>query len=97
MREAGGAIDAFIIGRMTPAPPVYAPGGPVCLVDDFCVSADVDWPQAGRALLDASEALAREQGAVLSVVVCPHLGGAKREFLASLGFAPTSEWHVRPV
>ena len=96
VHDGADAIDGFIIGRMTPAPPVYAPGGPICLVDDFCVSEDDgDWTHTGRALLEATEGLARERGAVLSVVVCPHLGGAKREFLASLGFAPTSEWHVR--
>lgn len=93
--EDASAIAGFAIGRLTPAPPVYDPRGPVCLIDDFCLADSTSWDSVGRALLEAIEAEARERGAVLSVVVCPHLGGAKRELLAALRFAPTAEWHVR--
>lgn len=40
----------FIIAILTDAPPVYAPGGKPCMIDDFAVVRD-DWSVAGRALL----------------------------------------------
>ena len=88
-------LSGFVIGRLTAAPPVYAPGGPVCVVDDFCVAAETDWPTVGLALLAAVEARARARGAPLSVVVCAHRDEPKRTFLAAHGFATTTEWHVR--
>ena len=51
--------------------------------------------EQAAALLEAVEANARERGAVLSVVICPHLAAEKRSFLAERGFEVTSEWHVR--
>lgn len=30
-------IEGFIIGALKKAPPVYAPGGLTCVIDDFCV------------------------------------------------------------
>ena len=80
-----------------PAPPVYAPPGPISLIDDFCVVHDDAWGTVGHALLDGIERAAKDRGAVLSVVICPHQGGAKRAFLGRLGFEPTSEWHVRSI
>jgi GNAT superfamily N-acetyltransferase len=97
VNESRGQVTGFIIGRLTPAPPVYAPGGPVCLIDDFCVEHESAWSTTGAALLAAVEAEAKRRGAPLSVVVCAHLDGAKRAFLAAQGFATTSEWHVRPL
>jgi len=91
--ESDIGIAGFVIANLQDAPPVYAPGGPVCLIDDYCV--DDDWSGAGADLLDAVEAEARERGAVLSVVVCPHLATEKRGILADRGFAVTAEWHVR--
>ena len=88
-------LRGFAIARLTAAPPIFAPGGPVCLVDDFCVAQEADWPTVGLALLAAVEARAQSRGAPLSVVICAHLDARKREFLAARGFAPTSEWHVR--
>jgi GNAT superfamily N-acetyltransferase len=91
----GAQVDGFALARLSAAPPVYAPGGPVSVLDDFCVADAAAWPAVGVALLDAVEAAARARGAPLSVVVCAHLDGAKRELLAARGFAPTSEWWVR--
>lgn len=93
--EQNGNLRGFLIGRLTAAPPVFAPGGPVCLIDDFCVAAAADWPTIGRALLTAVEERAKTHGAPLSVVACAHQDLHKRAFLAQHGFATTTEWHVR--
>ena len=93
--DEAGVVQGFAIGRLTPAPPVYAPGGPVCLIDDFCVADDAAWSTIGAGLLREIETHAKQRGAVLSVVICAHLDAKKRELLARLQFAVTSEWHVR--
>jgi len=95
VEERDGRVTGFIIGRFTPAPPVYAPGNAICLVDDFCVEPETAWATTGTALLAAVEAEAKQRGAPLSVVICAHLDAAKRDFLAAHGFVTTSEWHVR--
>jgi GNAT superfamily N-acetyltransferase len=80
---------------MTAAPPVYAPGAPICLIDDFCVDPANAWASIGGALLDAAIEEGRRRGAPLTSIVAAHLDAPKRAFLASRGFAVTSEWHVR--
>jgi GNAT superfamily N-acetyltransferase len=92
-----GPIDGFALARLTAAPPVFAPGGPVSVLDDFGVADVADWRVVAGALLDAVETRARERGAPLSVVVCAHLDTDKRALLAARGFALTSEWWVRPL
>lgn len=93
--EESSGLRGFAIGRLQEAPPVYAPGGPVCLIDDFCVAVESEWRSVGSELLEAVQEQARSRGAVLSIVVCPHLGKAKREFLLERGYEVTTEWHVR--
>ncbi|MBI1817473.1 MAG: N-acetyltransferase [Deltaproteobacteria bacterium] len=90
-----GSLRGFVIGRLTPAPPVYAPGGPGCLIDDFCVTSEDDWPTVGRALLAEIEARSKQRGAGACIVICAHLDARKRAFLAQRDFAVTAEWHVR--
>ncbi len=87
-------IDGFIIAMLIDAPPVYDPGGLTCLIDDFCVQHDADWPTVGRDLLHAATAAAREQGAVQVSVICPDRYAAKRTFLATQGLVVGSSWHV---
>ena len=93
--EVGSELRGFAIGQIQEAPPVYAPGGPVCLIDDFCLASDAEWTSVGARLLDEVERRARDRGAVLSIVVCPRRGAAKRSFLRGRGFEATAEWHVR--
>jgi GNAT superfamily N-acetyltransferase len=93
--EGASDLRGFIIGRLQEAPPVYAPPGPILLIDDFCTASDADWLPVGSKLLDAVEQKARAHGAVLSVVVCPNLAHAKRGLLSERGFEVTAEWHVR--
>lgn len=95
--ESDSEIRGFVIGRLENAPPIYAPGGPVCLIDDFCVASDAEWASVGSELLGAVEGDARRRGAVLSVVICPRRGAAKRNFLREKGFEITTEWHIRRV
>ena len=93
--ERDSELEGFVIGRLQEAPPVYDPGGPVLLIDDFCVASEAEWPTVAPQLLEAVEQRARSQGAVLSVVICPRRGAAKRRFLDEQGFDVTSEWHIR--
>ena len=84
----------FIIANLIESPPVYAPGGKTCVIDDFAVARN-DWDEVGRVLLSEAHNLARAAGAVQGVVVCAHLDEAKRNFLRSEGFSIASEWFVR--
>jgi len=79
---------------LIPAPPVYDPGGLTCLVDDFVVREPEAWDQVGASLLRAVNQLARERGAVQTVVVCRRLDEAKRATLADQGLTVVSEWSV---
>jgi hypothetical protein len=85
-------VDGFIIARLMPAPPVYRPGGGVCLVDDFVVSSADDWSSAGIELLRAATAAAAERGAVHAVVVAGHDDQPKRKALAASGLHIGTEW-----
>jgi GNAT superfamily N-acetyltransferase len=95
--EAGDTLSGFVIGAITLPPPVYNPGGPVCLVDDFAVANPRDWESVGAPLLAAVEREAKARGAVLSVVVCAQGDQAKREMLQQAGATVASEWHVKPL
>ena len=92
--ENAGVFRGFIIANLIEAPPVYAPGGRTCLIDDFAVTED-DWNQAGRLLMREAHYLAKVAGAVQGVVVCGHLDQAKRNFLRSAGLSIASEWFVK--
>jgi hypothetical protein len=95
VHEAGGVVDGFIVGTLLPAPPVYDPGGPVCLIDDFATRYPGDWAAFGAALLADVTAEAKRRGAVLAAVICGHLDQPKRAMLASAGYGVASEWHTR--
>lgn len=79
------------------APPVYDPGGPTCLIDDFAVAVPEQWPTVGVDLLGALRRTARERGAAQVVVVCGHLDGPKRTALEHSGLSIASEWWVAPL
>lgn len=95
--EASGDIDGFLIASVVGAPPVYDPGGPVCMVDDFAVSSPEKWQTVGQSLLAEATAQAKERGAVLSVIVCGHLDGPKRAMLRAGGASIASEWYTNPI
>ena len=88
--------DAFTVSRGTdtlramlvPAPPVYAPGGPVCFVEEW---------SGDEALLAEAEQTAAEHGAVLVRVTCAHSDSDRAELLARHGYAVASEWYTAPL
>ncbi len=95
VRETHGVVDGFIIGNLLPAPPVYNPGGPICLVDDFATKAAEGWVAFGAALLNEVTTEAKRRGAVLAAVISGHLDQPKRAMLASAGYGVASEWHTK--
>jgi DNA-binding transcriptional LysR family regulator len=94
VHERDGAIDGFAIGMVVDAPPVYDPGGLTCLVDDFVVLPAEEWATTGPAIPQEVNRLARERGAVQTVVVCRRLDEAKRAALTGQGLTLVSEWYV---
>ncbi len=94
--ETPGNIEGFIIANIVTAPPVYEPGGPVCMVDDYWVRGGTRWDTIGQSLLDAVCARAQSEfGAVEVLVVCGHKDNAKRSMLQDNGLDIASEWYVK--
>ena len=84
-------IVGFIIGKITSAPEVYAPGGQTLMIDDFCVN-NRDWHHVGVALLNQIKAQARQKNVAQIVVVCGSHDRNKRSFLQKYGLSSASEW-----
>jgi GNAT superfamily N-acetyltransferase len=95
--EGDDEIDGFVIAGFIAAPPVYDPAGATCLIDDFAVSHTRLWATAGRALLDAASAWARENGAAQMVVITGHHDKLKRKMLADRPYSIASEWWVSDI
>lgn len=90
-------VQGFVIARLVPAPPVYNPGGPTCLVDDFTVDNPASWSDAGPLLLAAVRSWAGRRGAVQLVVVTAGADDAKRAVLDRADLSLASEWWVGSV
>lgn len=97
VHDAAGTVDGFVIGVRLEAPPVYDPGGPTCLVDDFTVADPTLWPSVGLALLEAARTAARGRGMVCMQIICGHHDAPKRAMLAAAGFPIVSEWWAQPL
>lgn len=97
VHDEGPDVTGFIIASMTTAPPVYDPGGPVCVIDDFTVVEPDAWPTIGAALLTEARSQAQARGVVLAIVVCGHLDEPKRMMLSECGYRVASEWYVHPL
>ena len=95
VHETAGRLDGYAFGTVTSAPPVYDPGGPVCVVDDF--AADGTDATAGLALLEAISRHGHERGTVLTVVIAGHADAPKRRLVAEHGFRQASEFYTRPL
>jgi hypothetical protein len=83
-RDTFGAVDLGVTTAvLVPAPPVYAPGGPVCILGD--IASDVAVEATGRAAAE---------GAVLAVVTrdtSPEVAPARDAALEAAGFDNVSE------
>jgi len=94
VHEQHGRITGFLRGQLIVAPPVYDPGGRTCLVDDFAVETQEDWPGVGRQLLEALQSQLRERGAVQLVAVCAPEDKPRRWMLIGVGLSVVSEWLI---
>ncbi|MHB8383509.1 MAG: hypothetical protein ACYDC3_14375 [Candidatus Binataceae bacterium] len=90
-------VNGFAIATLITAPPVYAPGGPTALIDDFIVGDPQSWESVGRCLIDAIKSEASKRGAVGIVSICAHKDELKRRFLGRLGLRIVSEWHFEAI
>ena len=79
----GSPATATAPVRLVPAPPVYAPGGPVLLVTEF----------RGRRALAEEERRAAHRGAVVSVVAMAPGDRVREEVLFSMGYRRTCEFY----
>ncbi len=97
VNEAGdGHVDGFLVAGLSPAPPVYDPGGLTALVDDFMVEREELWATVGRRLLERAIEETRPRGAVQTVVVCGPHDAPKRAMLVESGHIVASEWFTKP-
>jgi hypothetical protein len=93
VHEAAGRVGGYAFGTITPAPPVYDPGGPVSVVDDFAT--DRRDAAAAPALLEAISRYGHERGTVLTVVIAGQADTTKRRLIAEHGFRQASEFYTR--
>lgn len=87
-----GVVDGFVIATLVLPPPVYAPSGPTCSIDDFVVADPTRWPTVGFALFRGAQQWAFEHGAVQTVVVCSPKDLPKRQMLIDDGLYVATEW-----
>ncbi len=93
-----GTLAGALIASLVPAPPVYAPGGPTCAIDDYWVQDPREWGTTGKALLSQAMRRAKEQfGAAQAVVVCAQRDLPKRALLEAASYSVASEWWTKPL
>ncbi len=90
-------LAGYAFGTVVAAPPVYAPGGPTGLIDDFQVADTGEWSTLGVELLAAARERLAALGVVQIVVVCGRHDQPKREALGTAGLSIASEWYVQPI
>ena len=82
-RSARSAVQESRRVRLVPAPPIYAPGGPVLFVAAF----------RGRCALAEMEEEAAVRGATVSVVTQSAGDGVREELLSSVGYRRTCDFY----
>jgi hypothetical protein len=95
--RSAGSLGGFVFASVVGAPPVYDPGGPSGVVDDFAVADPSLWPTVGRDLLAEVKQRLLARGVAQVVVVCGHHDEAKRAALLAAGLTVASEWLVGPL
>ena len=90
-------LRGFVIARKLAAPPVYAPGGDIWLIDDFAVLEQRHWLGIGEALLSHASTLLHEHGAAQIVVTCADRDLAKAEVLRRSELTIASNWWTKPL
>lgn len=90
--DGGAGIDGFLIAMPQQAPPVFDPGGPTALIDDFCVASPDLWPTTGAALLDEARRRLREAGFAQIVVVMADRDTEKNAFIRATDLSLASTW-----
>lgn len=92
-----GLVVGFLIAREFPTPPVYDPGGPTALIDDFCVATKDRWQDVGAVLLQHAKAELNRRGFAQVVVVCAKQDSAKSAFLSQANLSLSSTWWTTAV
>jgi hypothetical protein len=95
--DKGGTIEGFLIAMPQAAPPVFDPGGPTALIDDFCVASPELWPTVGQALLDETRARLRATGFMQLVMVSPYRHEEKKALAQANGLSLASNWWTTAV
>lgn len=91
-------LSGVVIASVVPSPPVYAPGGPTCAIDDYWVVDEQVWDTTGQTLLTKAVREAKEKfGAAQVVVVCGQQDEPKRAMLRAAGLTVASEWWTQPL
>jgi GNAT superfamily N-acetyltransferase len=90
-------LTGYLVATMVAPPPVYDPGGPTGMIDDFAVASPELWPTVGAELLEEATDRLRARGAAQLVVVTGHHDSVKREVLLAAGLIVASEWFVHPL
>lgn len=90
--DENGHLLGFLVARPVRNPPVYDPGGPTVVIDDFCVTSPEQWSVIGRALLEHTRAIARKAGWRQIVVVCGAADEPKAKFLQSAELSIVTNW-----
>ena len=90
--EEGEKVVGFLIAREFPTPPVYDPGGPTALIDDFCVATPDRWSDVGARLVDAARLELRSRGFAQIIVVGAPKNDAKTKFLKGTDLSLASTW-----
>ena len=97
VNDDNGHITGALIATYIDAPPVYDPGGKVCMIDDYAVEPPGQWADVGVQLLETCREHAKAKGCALQLIVCGQKDVPKSTMLKSTGAEVASEWYVRAV
>lgn len=90
--EDAADMSGFLIATEAPVPPVYDPGGPTWMIDDFAVAHAMQWQTVGQNLIKVAKAQILERGGKQIVVVAPVKEDNQIELLKAEGLCAASIW-----